>query len=293
MKTHVVRVSPGLDAEHQNTPNPDEQNALSRYLEEIARYPLLSAEQEKALARRVVQGDLEAQQRLIEANLRLVIRVAKGYARRECPLLDLIQEGNLGLIHATEKFDPERGFRFSTYATYWIRQAVRRSMPVHARTIHLPDRTVEDINKMNRVVQEISQALGREPLVEEIASAAKMSQESIWELQVLSEHTVSLDVPISEDGQLYLADILEDTRTTTPADMILQEIRRDQVGRALECLTERERKVIELRYGLLSGKCHTFDEIGEKIDVTGERVRQIEKKAIAEMKKAEKEASLS
>lgn len=255
-------------------------NAIRQYLAEIGRFPLLNSEQELALAWRVVQGDMEAQRRLVEANLRLVVSIAKRYNNHGISLLDLVQEGNLGLIRAAQKFDPSRGFRFSTYATWWIRQAISRAVAEHTRTIHIPVHVVEMIYKIKRITRNLYQELGRDPLPEEIAAAAKMTKERVFELQSMAETPISLDAPLIDDEQYHLADTLEDTRATAPADIVAHQALRDQIGYALETLNQRERQVIELRYGLHDGHCHTLEELSAFFKLTRERIRQIEVKAL-------------
>ena len=255
-------------------------NAIRQYLGEIGRYPLLNAEQEMQLARRVTEGDREAQRCLVEANLRLVVSIAKRYNNHGISLLDLVQEGNLGLIRAMQKFDPARGFRFSTYATWWIRQAISRAVAECTRTIHIPVHVVELIYKVKRVARYLYQELGRAPALEEIASMAGMTKERIVELQSMSENPISLDAPLIDDEQYHLADMLEDTQATTPADVVAHQVLRDQITCALESLNQRERQVIELRYGLHDGRCHTLEELSVHFKLTRERIRQIEVKAL-------------
>ena len=255
-------------------------NAMQQYLGEIGRYPLLNAEQEMLLARRVAEGDLEAQRSLVEANLRLVVSIAKRYNNHSVSLLDLVQEGNLGLIRATQKFDPARGFRFSTYATWWIRQAISRAVAECTRTIHIPIHVVELIYKVKRVARYLYQELGRAPAIEEIASAAGLTKERIVELQSMSENPISLDAPLIDDEQYHLADTLEDSQATTPADLIAHQVLRDQITCALEILSQRERQIIEWRYGLHDGRCHTLEELSAHFKLTRERIRQIEVKAL-------------
>ncbi len=255
-------------------------NAIRQYLAEVGRYPLLTAEQEMTLAQRTAAGDLEAQQRLVEANLRLVVSFAKRYTTHGIALLDLIQEGNLGLIRAAQKFDPRRGFRFSTYATWWIRQAMSRAVAEHTRTIHVPVHVVELIYKMKRVTRQLYQDLGRDPEPEEIAHAISLSKERVIELQGISETPVSLDAPLMDDEQYNLSDMLEDPHAAAPADVVALQALRDQITSALETLNQRDRLVIELRYGLHDGYCHTLEELSEQFKLTRERIRQIEVKAL-------------
>ena len=255
-------------------------NAIRQYLGEIGRFSLLTAEQEMALAKRVIAGELEAQQRLVEANLRLVVSIAKRYNNHGIHLLDLVQEGNLGLIRAAQKFDPSRGFRFSTYATWWIRQAISRAVAEHTRTIHIPVHVVELIYKIKRITRRLYQELGRDPLAEEIAVAANLTKERVVELQSMAETPISLDAPLIDDEQYHLADTLEDTRATAPAEAVTHQALQDQIANALETLNMRERKVIEMRYGLYDGHCHTLEELSAFFKLTRERIRQIEVKAL-------------
>jgi RNA polymerase primary sigma factor len=256
------------------------ENAIRQYLAEIGRYPLLSAEQELQIAQRVAKGDIEAQRRLVEANLRLVVSIAKRYNNHSISLLDLIQEGNLGLIRAAQKFDPGRGFRFSTYATWWIRQAISRAVAEHTRTIHVPVHVVELIYKMKRVTRHLYQELGHDPCPEEIARAMRLTKERVVELQSIAETPISLDAPLIDDEQYHLADLLEDTQIVAPADVVTHQVLQDQILHALETLSQRERQVIELRYGLQDGYCHTLEELSAYFKLTRERIRQIEVKAL-------------
>ena len=267
-------------AEREDADESAVDNAIRQYLGEIGRFPLLTAEQEMTLARRVVEGDLEAQQRLVEANLRLVVSIAKRYNNHGIHLLDLVQEGNLGLIRAAQKFDPDRGFRFSTYATWWIRQAISRAVAEHTRTIHIPVHVVELIYKIKRITRRLYQELGRDPLAEEIARATNLTKERVVELQSMAETPISLDAPLIDDEQYHLADTLVDTRATAPAEAVTHQALRDQITCALESLNMRERQVIELRYGLYDGHCHTLEELSAFFKLTRERIRQIEVKAL-------------
>ncbi|GHO84617.1 sigma-70 family RNA polymerase sigma factor [Dictyobacter formicarum] len=270
------------DEEEEETDGADleAENAIRQYLAEIGRYPLLSADQEMHLARRVITGDIKAQQQLVEANLRLVVSIAKRYNNHGVSLLDLIQEGNLGLIRAAQKFDPVRGFRFSTYATWWIRQAISRAVAEHTRTIHIPVHVVELIYKMKRITRQLYQDLGRDPFPEEIAHAIHLSKEKVVELQSMAEAPISLDAPLSDDEQYHLADIIEDPHAAAPADIVTHQVLRDHISHALETLSQRERQVIELRYGLQDGYCHTLEELSTYFKLTRERIRQIEVKAL-------------
>src|SRR5579883_1175499 len=255
-------------------------NAIRQYLGEIGRFPLLTADQEMVLAKRVVEGDLDAQQRLVEANLRLVVSIAKRYNNHGIHLLDLVQEGNLGLIRAAQKFDPKRGFRFSTYATWWIRQAISRAVAEHTRTIHIPVHVVELIYKIRRITRHLYQELGRDPLAEEIARAANLTKERVVELQSMAEAPISLDAPLIDDELYHLADTLEDPRATAPVEAVTHQALHDQIVCSLEALNVRERQVIEMRYGLRDGHCHTLEELSALFKLTRERIRQIEVKAL-------------
>jgi len=268
------------EVESEESGESEVDNAIRQYLAEIGRYPLLTAEQEMQLARRVVEGDIEAQRRIVEANLRLVVSIAKRYNNHGVSLLDLIQEGNLGLIRAAQKFDPLRGFRFSTYATWWIRQAISRAVAEHTRTIHVPVHVVELIYKMKRISRQLYQDLGRDPFPEEVAKAANLTKERIVELQSMAEAPISLDAPLIDDEQYHLADILEDMQAAAPAEVVTHHVLRDQITRALDTLSLRERQVIELRYGLQDGYCHTLEELSTHFKLTRERIRQIEVKAL-------------
>ncbi|TMC84619.1 MAG: sigma-70 family RNA polymerase sigma factor [Chloroflexi bacterium] len=268
------------EVEEEVTDEDSVDNAIRQYLSEIGRYPLLTAEQEMKIAQRVVVGDMEAQRQLVEANLRLVVSIAKRYNNQGIFLLDLVQEGNLGLIRAAQKFDPSRGFRFSTYATWWIRQAISRAVAEHTRTIHIPVHVVELIYKIKRISRHLYQELGRDPAPEEIAQAARLTKERVVELQSMAETPISLDAPLIDDEQYHLADTLEDTHAAAPADVLTRQVLRDQISSAMEALNARERQVIELRYGLHDDHCHTLEELSVHFRLTRERIRQIEVKAL-------------
>jgi RNA polymerase primary sigma factor len=254
--------------------------AIRQYVEDIGHFPLLTAEQEMVLAKRVVEGDLEAQQRLVEANLRLVISIAKRYTNQRISLLDLVQEGNLGLMRAAQKFDPHRGFRFSTYATGWIRQAISRAVAEQTRTIHIPVHVVELISQIKRITRQLSQELGRDPLAEEVARAVNLTRERVVELQHMADPPISLDAPLADDEPYGLTDLLEDTRAPAPVDVITEQILCDQIADALELLDGRARQIIELRYGLADGHHHTLAELSSRFKLTRERIRQIEVRAL-------------
>lgn len=269
-----------FDAEEEETTEYELDNAIQQYLGEIGRYPLLTAEQELMLTRRVAEGESKALQQLVEANLRLVVSIAKRYHNHGVSLLDLVQEGNLGLIRAAQKFDPQRGFRFSTYATWWIRQAMSRAVAEHTHTIHIPVHVMEAIYKMKRVTRQLYQDQGRDPAPDELAQALKLTRERVVELQSMAEAPISLDAPLIDDEQFHLADTLEDTQATAPADAITHVALRDQITNALDALSQRERQIIELRYGLHDGYCHTLEEVSSHFKLTRERIRQIEVKAL-------------
>lgn len=254
------------------------------YLKEIGRVPLLTAEEEVELATRIEQGDEEAKRRLAEANLRLVVSIAKRYVGRGMLFLDLIQEGNLGLIKAVEKFDYRKGFKFSTYATWWIRQAITRAIADQARTIRIPVHMVETINKLIRVTRQLVQELGREPLPEEIAAEMDISVERVREIQKISQEPVSLETPIGEEEDSHLGDFIEDQDAPAPAEAASFRLLKEQLEEVLETLTPREEKVLRLRFGLDDGRARTLEEVGHVFGVTRERIRQIEAKALRKLR---------
>jgi RNA polymerase primary sigma factor len=254
------------------------------YLKEIGRVPLLSADNEIELAQRIEQGDEEAKRRLAEANLRLVVSIAKRYVGRGMLFLDLIQEGNLGLIKAVEKFDFRKGFKFSTYATWWIRQAITRAIADQARTIRIPVHMVETINKLIRVTRQLVQELGREPLPEEIAAEMEISVERVREIQKISQEPVSLETPIGEEEDSHLGDFIEDQDAPAPAEAASFRLLKEQLEEVLETLTPREEKVLRLRFGLDDGRARTLEEVGHVFGVTRERIRQIEAKALRKLR---------
>ena len=263
-------------------------DAVKQYLKEIGMYPLLTAEQELQLAERISRGDLRARQQLIEANLRLVVSVAKRYSSQGLPLLDMIQEGNIGLMRAAQKFDYRRGFRFSTYATWWIRQSISRAIAEHSRTIHIPVHVVEFIYKIKRIARRIYQEQGIEALPEQIAAEVGLPKERIVELLSVSEQPVSLDAPVADDEQYHLADALEDTSMTPTVDEVSQKVLRDSIEQAMAILNPRERTIIEMRYGLQDGHYHTLDEVSVEFKLTRERIRQIEVKALRKLRYPER-----
>ena len=254
------------------------------YLKEIGRVPLLSADEEIALAKRMEAGDEEAQKELAEANLRLVVSIAKRYVGRGMLFLDLIQEGNLGLIKAVEKFDYSKGYKFSTYATWWIRQAITRAIADQARTIRIPVHMVETIHKLTRISRTLLQELGREPKPEEIAREMDITTEKVRDILRISQEPVSLEKPIGEEEDSHLGDFIPDTEVPSPLDVAFSSMLRDELLEVLNTLGERERNVLKLRFGLVDGKQRTLEEVGKQFDVTRERIRQIESKAIRKLK---------
>ncbi|MBX6394389.1 MAG: RNA polymerase sigma factor RpoD [Alicyclobacillaceae bacterium] len=254
------------------------------YLKEIGRVPLLSAEEEIELAKRIEQGDEEAKARLTEANLRLVVSIAKRYVGRGMLFLDLIQEGNLGLIKAVEKFDYRKGYKFSTYATWWIRQAITRAIADQARTIRIPVHMVETINKLIRVSRQLLQELGRDPTPEEIAKEMDMSPEKVREIMKIAQEPVSLETPIGEEDDSHLGDFIPDDDALAPADAAAYELLKEQLEDVLDTLTEREENVLRLRFGLDDGRTRTLEEVGKVFGVTRERIRQIEAKALRKLR---------
>ena len=254
------------------------------YLKEIGRVPLLSADEEIALAKRMEAGDEEAQKELAEANLRLVVSIAKRYVGRGMLFLDLIQEGNLGLIKAVEKFDYNKGYKFSTYATWWIRQAITRAIADQARTIRIPVHMVETINKLIRVSRQLLQQLGREPSPEEIAEAMEISVERVREIMKIAQEPVSLETPIGEEEDSHLGDFIEDQDAPAPAEAASFMLLKEQLEEVLDTLTEREERVLRLRFGLDDGRARTLEEVGQNFGVTRERIRQIEAKALRKLR---------
>lgn len=254
------------------------------YLKEIGRVNLLSAEQEIALATKIEAGDEEAKRRLAEANLRLVVSIAKRYVGRGMLFLDLIQEGNMGLIKAVEKFDHRKGFKFSTYATWWIRQAITRAIADQARTIRIPVHMVETINKLIRVQRQLLQDLGREPSPEEIAEDMDLTPEKVREILKIAQEPVSLETPIGEEDDSHLGDFIEDHEATSPAEHAAYELLKEQLEDVLDTLTDREENVLRLRFGLDDGRTRTLEEVGKVFGVTRERIRQIEAKALRKLR---------
>ena len=254
------------------------------YLKEIGKVPLLSADEEIELAKRMEKGDEEAKKRLCEANLRLVVSIAKRYVGRGMLFLDLIQEGNLGLIKAVDKFDYTKGYKFSTYATWWIRQAITRSIADQARTIRIPVHMVETINKLIRVSRQLLQTYGREPSPEEIAKEMGISVEKVREIQKIAQEPVSLETPIGEEEDSHLGDFIPDEDVPAPAEAAAFSVLKEQLVEVLDTLTEREQKVLKLRFGLEDGRARTLEEVGKEFDVTRERIRQIEAKSLRKLR---------
>ena len=260
------------------------EDPVRMYLKEIGKVPLLSADEERDLAMRMEEGDEEAKKRLAEANLRLVVSIAKRYVGRGMLFLDLIQEGNLGLIKAVEKFDYRKGYKFSTYATWWIRQAITRAIADQARTIRIPVHMVETINKLIRVQRQLLQELGREPYPEEIAVKMNLPVERVREIQKISQEPVSLETPIGEEEDSHLGDFIQDDNVPVPAEAAAETMLKEQLDEVLKTLTEREKKVLRLRFGLDDQRARTLEEVGKEFDVTRERIRQIEAKALRKLR---------
>ena len=260
------------------------EDPVRMYLKEIGKVPLLSAEEEIELAKKMEQGDENAKKRLAEANLRLVVSIAKRYVGRGMLFLDLIQEGNLGLIKAVEKFDYRKGYKFSTYATWWIRQAITRAIADQARTIRIPVHMVETINKLIRVSRQLLQELGREPTPEEIAEEMDMPVDRVREILKISQEPVSLETPIGEEEDSHLGDFIEDDNVPAPAEAAAFTLLKEQLDEVLSTLTDREQKVLRLRFGLEDGRARTLEEVGKEFKVTRERIRQIEAKALRKLR---------
>lgn len=259
-------------------------DSVKMYLKDIGRVPLLSAEREVELAKRMEEGDEEAKRILSEANLRLVVSIAKRYVGRGMQFLDLIQEGNLGLMKAVEKFDYQKGFKFSTYATWWIRQAITRAIADQARTIRIPVHMVETINKVGRVSRLLLQEYGREPTPEEIAKEMGIPESRVIEIQKIAQDPVSLETPIGEEEDSHLGDFIEDEQSAAPTDVVAGNMLKEQLINVLDSLTPREEKVLRLRYGIDDGKPRTLEEVGKEFNVTRERIRQIEAKALRKLR---------
>lgn len=261
-------------------------DSVRLYLREIGKVPLLTAPEELALAQKVVSGDKRAKDQMAEANMRLVVSIAKRYVGRGLDLLDLIQEGNTGLLRAVEKFDPDRGFKFSTYATWWIRQAITRAIADQARTIRIPVHMVETINKLLRTQRRLTQELNREPTNDEIAAAMEMDVDKVEHIMKIKQDISSLDASVRDDDEdSVLGDFIEDEDTKTPTESASEQLLKEQIKQILSTLTEREQKILKLRFGLEDGKSHTLEEVGQEFSVTRERIRQIEAKALAKLRK--------
>lgn len=264
------------------------QDSIQMYLREIGKIPLLTAEEEVALAKRKEKNDKEAERRLIEANLRLVVSIAKKFVGKSLTLLDLIQEGNVGLFRAVKKFEYRKGYKFSTYATWWIRQAITRALADQSRTIRIPVHMVETINKFKQIERRLIQDLGREPLAEELAAEMDLPIEKVRHIQKISQETVSLTASVGDDDEdSKLEDFIEDTKTISPDKQAARELLKDYVDEAMVDLTPREQKILEMRFGLIDGVSHTLEEVGREFDVTRERIRQIEAKALEKIQQKE------
>jgi len=263
-------------------------DSVRLYLREIGKIPLLNAEEELALAQRVVAGEKKAKDKMAEANMRLVVSIAKRYSGRGLDFLDLIQEGNTGLLRAVEKFDPDKGFKFSTYATWWIRQAITRAIADQARTIRIPVHMVETINKLLRTQRRMTQELNREPTIEELGKELEMEPEKVEYVMKIKQDITSLDAGVGRDGDdedSVLRDFIEDEEGVTPEESAASQLLKEQVQSILSTLSDREQKIIKMRFGLENGKSHTLEEVGQEFAVTRERIRQIEAKALAKLRK--------
>jgi RNA polymerase primary sigma factor len=263
-------------------------DSVRLYLREIGKIPLLNSEEELALAQKVVAGDKKAKDKMAEANMRLVVSIAKRYSGRGLDFLDLIQEGNTGLLRAVEKFDPDKGFKFSTYATWWIRQAITRAIADQARTIRIPVHMVETINKLLRTQRRMTQELNREPTIEELAKELEMEPEKVEYVIKIKQDITSLDAGVGRDGEdedSVLGDFIEDEDSATPEESATNQLLKEQVQAVLSTLSDREQKIIKMRFGLENGKSHTLEEVGQEFAVTRERIRQIEAKALAKLRK--------
>ena len=264
-------------------------DSVRLYLREIGKIPLLSAEEEMELARRIIKGDKKAKDKMAEANMRLVVSIAKRYSGRGLDFLDLIQEGNTGLLRAVEKFDPDKGFKFSTYATWWIRQAITRAIADQARTIRIPVHMIETINKLVRTQRRLTQELNREPTMEELSKEMDMEPEKIEYINKIRQETSSLDAGIGRDGDeedSVLGDFIEDEDTISPEESATNQLLKEKVAEVLSSLSDREQKIVRMRFGLDNGgKSHTLEEVGQQFAVTRERIRQIEAKALAKLRK--------
>lgn len=263
-------------------------DSVRLYLREIGKIPLLTPEEEAKLAQRIVKGDKKAKDKMVESNMRLVVSIAKRYGGRGLDFLDLIQEGNTGLLRAVEKFDPDKGFKFSTYATWWVRQAITRAIADQARTIRIPVHMVETINKVLRTTRKLTSELNREPTTEEIANELKMEPEKVDYVMRIKQDIASLDASVGRDGDdedSVLGDFVEDEERDSPEDSAANQILKEQLSEIIATLTDREQKIIRLRFGIGGGRPHTLEEVGAEFDVTRERIRQIEAKALSKLRK--------
>ena len=272
------------ESENSFTERGNAEDPVRMYLKEIGRIPLLSSEEEIELAKRMEEGEEDPKKKLSEANLRLTVSIAKRYSGRGMQFLDLIQEGNLGLIKAVEKFDYRKGYKFSTYATWWIRQSITRAIADQARTIRIPVHMVETMNRVNRTSRRLLQEYGREPTPEEIAEAMNLPVERVLEISKISQEPVSLETPIGEEEDSHLGDFIQDEHIPVPADEAAHTLLREQLEKVMDTLSEREQKVLALRFGLEDGKPHTLEEVGREFQVTRERIRQIEAKALRKLR---------
>ena len=286
----ATEAEPGLQARLDELKRPEVDltvepslDSLRLYLRAIGRVPLLTAEEEVALAKRIERGDIAAKQHMVEANLRLVVSIAKGYVGRGLTLLDLIQEGSLGLIRAVEKFDYRRGYKFSTYATWWIRQAVTRSLADKGRTIRIPVHMVERLNKLVHAERRLIQQLGREPNAAELAEELECEVREVRDVMRITQQPISLEKPVGEEDDSALADFVEDVSAASPFEIAAEALRRENVTRVLACLPRREREVIEMRYGIVGGRSRTLEEVGRAFNITRERVRQIENRTLKKL----------
>jgi len=295
-KKRLIDTAAILSEKPEATKQPDlpeiSDDSVRMYLREIGKVPLLTADEEMRLAKRIVAGDKVAKKKLAEANLRLVVSIAKKYIGRGLSLLDLIQEGNTGLLRAVEKFDYRKGYKFSTYATWWIRQAITRAIADHARTIRIPVHMVETINKMIRVQRQLVQELGREPNVDEIAKEMGVAKVKVEHIMKISQETVSLESPVGEEDDSKLGDFIEDKESLSPEETTIRSMMKGDLDEFLQHLLPREQKILKMRFGLEDGRTHTLEEVGKEFGVTRERIRQIEAKALQKLKKHERSGRL-